>query len=92
MNHSKAKGRVSVRRSLFRLAAAGNIAAAIFLAKNVLGYRDVVRNEQTGPEGGPISIEVQTDLSQLTDEELNQLRNIAEKTGRDPRMAKNQEG
>src|SRR5580698_10421636 len=56
MDHGKAKGRVSVRRSLFRLAAAGNIAAAIFLAKNVLGYRDVVRNEQTGPEGGPISI------------------------------------
>ena len=92
MNQSKAKGRVSVRRSLFRLAAAGNIAAAIFLAKNVLGYRDVVRNEQSGPEGGPISIEVQTDLSQLTDEELNQLRNIAGKTGRDPQMANNQEG
>lgn len=91
MDQSKAKGRVSVRRALFRLAASGNIAAAIFLAKNVLGYRDVVRNEQTGPEGGPISIEVQTDLSQLTDEELDQLRNIAEKTGHDP-QAKNQEG
>jgi len=42
MERAKAKGRVSVRRSLFRLATAGNIAAAIFLAKNLLGYRDVV--------------------------------------------------
>lgn len=83
MDQSRAKGRVSVRRSLFRLAASGNIAAAIFLAKNVLGYRDVLRNEQTGPDGGPISIESRPDLSQLTDEELNQLRIIADKAGRD---------
>jgi hypothetical protein len=40
MEQAKAKGRVSVRRMLFRLAAAGNVAAVIFLAKNVLGYRD----------------------------------------------------
>src|SRR5271155_2678370 len=83
MDQSRAKGRVSVRRSLFRLAANGNIAAAIFLAKNILGYRDVLRNEQTGPDGGPISIESRPDLSQLTDEELSQLRLIAEKAGRD---------
>ena len=37
MERAKAKGRVWVRRSLFRLAAAGHIAAAIFLAKNLLG-------------------------------------------------------
>ena len=35
MDRAKAKGRVSVRRSLFRLAGSGNIAAAIFLAKKV---------------------------------------------------------
>src|ERR1035437_1939723 len=34
MDQSRAKGRVSVRRSLFKMAAGGNIAAAIFLAKN----------------------------------------------------------
>jgi hypothetical protein len=83
MDQAKAKGRVSVRRSLFRMAAANNIAAAIFLAKNVLGYRDVVRNEQTGPDGGPIAIEQRPDLSQLTDEEINQLQIIAEKAKRD---------
>src|SRR5271156_3994414 len=56
MDRAKAKGRVSVRRSLFRLAAAGNIAAAIFLAKNLLGYKDIVSNELSGPDGTAIQI------------------------------------
>ena len=80
MDRAKAKGRVSVRRSLFRLANAGNVAAAIFLSKNLLGYRDVVNNELSGPAGGPIQIASKPDLSQLTDEELQQLRAIADKT------------
>ena len=79
MERGKAKGRVSVRRNLFRLANNGNIAACIFLAKNLLGYRDVVNNEHTGAGGGPIEIASKPDLSQLTDEELKQLRLIAEK-------------
>jgi hypothetical protein len=82
---AKAKGCVSVRRMLFAQGAKGNVAAAIFLAKNVLGYRDVLRNEQTGPDGSPISIDARPDLSQLTDEELSQLRTIAEKAARDQR-------
>ena len=40
--------------------AAGNIAAAIFLAKNLLGYHDVVNNEHSGPGGGPIQIASET--------------------------------
>jgi hypothetical protein len=48
MDRAKAKGRISVRRSLFRLANNGNVAAAIFLSKNLLGYRDVVNTEHTG--------------------------------------------
>jgi hypothetical protein len=79
-DRAKAKGRVSVRRNLFRMAAAGNIAAAIFLAKNVLGYRDVVSNEHSGPDGNPIQIANKPDLSQLNDEELRQLRALAQKT------------
>src|SRR5215469_2583964 len=54
IDRAKAKGQVSVRRHLFRLAAAGNVAAVIFLAKNVLGYRDVVSNEHSGPNGSAI--------------------------------------
>jgi hypothetical protein len=75
----KAKGQVSVRRMLFGLAAKGNVAAAIFLAKNILGYRDVVANELSGPNGAPIEVDHKPDLSQLTDEELKQLRAIAQK-------------
>jgi hypothetical protein len=56
MECGKAKGRVSVRRNLFRLATNGNLGANIFLAKNLLGYKDVVANEHSGPEGGPIQM------------------------------------
>jgi hypothetical protein len=76
MDRAKAKGRVSVRRSLFKLAAAGNVAAAIFLSKNLLGYRDVVNTEHSGLAGGPIELTARPNLSQLTDEELQQLRAI----------------
>ena len=80
MERGRAKGRLSVRRMLFGQAAKGNVAAAIFLAKNVLGYRDIVANELSGPNGAPIELDHKPDLSQLTDEELQQLRTIAEKT------------
>ena len=69
-----------MRRHLFRQAAGNNVAAAIFLAKNLLGYRDVVNTEHTGISGGPIQIAAKPDYSQLSDEELRQLRSIAEKT------------
>ena len=54
MERGKAKGRISVRRHLFRLASGGSAASAIFLAKNLLGFKDVISNEHSGPEGGPI--------------------------------------
>jgi hypothetical protein len=79
MERARAKGRVSVRRNLFRLASNGNVAAAIFLAKNLLGYWDVVANEHSGPDGRPISSDSRPDLSHLTDEELEQLQSFAEK-------------
>lgn len=80
MERGKAKGCVSLRRSLWRLANAGNPAANIFLAKNLLGYRDVVNTEHSGLAGGAIQIAARPDLSQLSDEELCQLRAIARKT------------
>jgi hypothetical protein len=54
MQRGRAKGRLSLRRKLFPLALEGNVAACIFLAKNLLGYRDVLSNEHSGPDGGPI--------------------------------------
>jgi hypothetical protein len=76
MDRGKAKGRLSLRRNLFSLAAKGNPAANIFLAKNLLGYRDYLRNEHSGPEGEPIPIPVSHDLSVLSTEELLQLQAI----------------
>jgi hypothetical protein len=79
MEQARSKGRVSVRRNLFRLAAGGNVAAAIFLAKNLLGYRDVVADEHSGPDGRPISIDSRPDLSHLSDEDLEQLQSLVDK-------------
>src|SRR5258705_13438826 len=58
LERGRAKGRVSGRRMLFSLAAKGNVAAAIFLAKNLLGYKDYFSNEHSGPDGGPIPVSV----------------------------------
>src|SRR5579871_1396493 len=77
---SLGKGRVSVRRNLFRLASKDNVAAAIFLAKNVLGYKDYVANELSGPNGAPIAIGPAPEMEKLTDEELRQLALLVGKT------------
>ena len=58
MDNAKAKGRISVRRSLFRLAANGNVAAAIFLSKNLLGYKDVMSNEHSGTDARPVTVTI----------------------------------
>ena len=79
IERGKAKGRMSVRRSLFRMAGNGNVAAAIFLAKNLLGYRDIVSNEHSGPDGSPIQLANKPDFSQVSDDELKKLRDVAEK-------------
>ena len=50
VERGQAKGRISLRRALFSQANKGSAAASIFLAKNLLGYRDVQRSE-IGPEG-----------------------------------------
>jgi hypothetical protein len=68
MDQAKAKGRVSVRRNLFRLASTGNVAAAIFLAKNLLGYRDVMSNEHSGPGGGELQMIIRSVLDPKPEE------------------------
>lgn len=58
-----AKGKVSVRRSLFRLANPGpgegkpNVLAAIWLSKQYLGMRDVTSTEVSGANGAAIEVE-----------------------------------
>jgi hypothetical protein len=78
----KAKGRLSLRRNLWSLASKGNPAANIFLAKNLLGYRDYFSSELSGPNGGPITIGSAPELGALTDDELKQLAILVDKTER----------
>ena len=58
MERGRAKGRVSVRRYLFEQAAKGNAPSTIFQAKNLLGFKDYVSSEHSGPEGGSIPVSV----------------------------------
>jgi len=82
MSRGKAKGRMSLRRNLWALAAKGNPAANIFLAKNLLGMKDYVANELSGPDGGAIRIDPAPELSELTDEEIKQLATLVGKAER----------
>lgn len=79
MERGRAKGRISVRRTLYSQATQGNVAATIFLSKNVLGYRDVRRNEHSGPDGGPIAIDGGLDFSRLSTEEFEQFVALVDK-------------
>ena len=79
MERGKAKGRISVRRAQMRLLEAGNATMGVWLGKQLIGQRDIVTNEHTGSAGGPIQLAVKPDLTQLSDEELQQLRHIAAK-------------
>jgi hypothetical protein len=79
MARGKSKGRLSLRRRLHELAAKGNVAAAIFLAKNILGYKDYFANELSGPNGDPIAIGPAPELGGLDDDELKQLKELLNK-------------
>ena len=79
MDRGKARGRISVRRAQMRLLEAGNATMGIWLGKQLLGQKDIVTNEHTGSSGGPIQLAVKPDLTQLSNEELRQLREIAVK-------------
>lgn len=86
VERGRAKGRISLRRSLWALAVKGNPAANIFLAKNLLGYKDYFSNEHSGPNGGPIPVASKPDFKHLSNEELQDLRRIiakAQPPGRD---------
>ena len=67
MERGRATGRLSVRRNLFEQSAKGNAQATIFLAKNLLGFKDHVSNEHSGPEGSPIPLSVVETLNARRD-------------------------
>lgn len=73
----KDEGRKSLRRQQWDAVYKGNVAMMIWLGKQLLGQRDVMRNEISGPDNTPIKTEARLDLSILSDDELA----LAEKLG-----------
>lgn len=53
-HNGKAKGRVSLRRQLFKSCEDGNVSAQIWMSKQILGMRDVTALEHSGPQGTAI--------------------------------------
>lgn len=81
MDHGKQRGKTSLRRLLWaqaqQLGSRSAVAAAIFLAKNVLGYRDSQHTEVTGKDGGPIEVKT-ISLSKFNTAQLLALTEIGE--------------
>src|SRR5690242_6874394 len=67
MQRGRAKGGISVRRAQMKMLESGNASMGIWLGKQILGQREVVTNEHTGPAGGPIQVAVKPDFSRFTD-------------------------
>ncbi len=85
MQRGYSKGRISVRREQMKILENGNASMGIWLGKQFLGQRDVITNEHVGSDGGPIRVAVKPDLSRFTNEELQQLRSLAQKALADQR-------
>ena len=72
----QAVGKISLRRKQMRLA--GHSAPmAIFLGKQLLLQKDVVVNELSGRDGGPVQV---MDLTKLSNDERKKLRTILERS------------
>ena len=99
IERGRAMGCISVRRAQMKLLEGGNGTMGVWLGKQLLGQRDIVTTEHTGRGGGPIEVAVKPDLTRLTDQELQQFRELALKTrpdrapqaeSSDPRIARNE--
>lgn len=56
MANGNAKGRISLRRKQMQVAMKGNASMLIWLGKTILGQKEVISNEMTGPNGEPMAI------------------------------------
>ena len=77
LDKSHIQATANVARSLYKQATGGNVAAAIFWMKARGGWREKVEHEVTGPEGGPVQVQVQTlDASALSTSTLEELLRV----------------
>ena len=76
-DQGKELGKRSLRRKQFSLAGV-NAQMAIWLGRQILNQKEVVTNELTGAEGGPIEL----DLGQLSREERDALRQLLNRATR----------
>jgi hypothetical protein len=74
----RGRGKVSLRRLQWQHAEKSP-AMAIFLGKNYLGQSDKQVTELSGPNGGPVEVEQEHDLSMLSMSELATLNAILAK-------------
>ncbi len=80
----RAKGRISVRRSQMKGMEGGHAGMGIWLGKQWLGQREGGPSESAGNAAQPPEMPGRIDLSQLTDDELDQLRPLVLKIQIDP--------
>lgn len=69
----KPKGTVSLRRKQIEMALKGDRTMLIWTGKQYLGQADKVDNQHTGPDGGPIQVEVSNPVASIL-EALTQIR------------------
>jgi hypothetical protein len=70
------KANAKVAESLYTQALAGNMTAAIWWTKTRMGWKETIRSEHTGADGGPMRTVQEFDLSKLSDDQLVALESI----------------
>ncbi len=76
------QGKMSLRRAQFKAALAGNSRMLTWMGMQILGQRNKASNEISGPDGGPI--EHSLNLTNLSDDEMAQLEQLAQKAATAP--------
>lgn len=74
IKRGKAKANAFVGGKLMQLVREGNPAATIFYMKSRCGWRETVRQEITGAEGGSIKIDNNPDLDDVSLDDLKKAR------------------
>jgi hypothetical protein len=72
----KAKGRISVRRHQMKILEKGSAAMGIWLGKQLLDQRDVTPTELSGPNSGPVKIQLEV-IDEIRKRARKRARNLS---------------